>query len=245
MLKRCILFKAAVFIFALSAAWAGPPFRTDDPEPVEFHHWEFYLASQLSHDDNGTTGTLPHVEVNYGIAFETQLHLIVPLSFNRLNTGDFSYGPGDIELGIKYRFIGESAFHPQVGVFPLLEIPTGNESKGLGNGHAQFFLPLWAQKSIGDWTLYGGGGYLFNFASDRANTIFLGQEGQYDISKSITLAAELFGVINPANSIDNELAFSVGAIVNFSESDHFLFSAGRDIRGNSDIVLYAAYQRTW
>src|ERR1019366_8989957 len=25
---------------------AGPPFLTDDPEPVEYQHWEFYLASQ-------------------------------------------------------------------------------------------------------------------------------------------------------------------------------------------------------
>jgi hypothetical protein len=29
-------------------AIAGPPFRTDDPEPVEYEHWEFYVASQGS-----------------------------------------------------------------------------------------------------------------------------------------------------------------------------------------------------
>ena len=27
-------------------AWAGPPFTTDDPEPVEYQHWEVYLASR-------------------------------------------------------------------------------------------------------------------------------------------------------------------------------------------------------
>jgi len=24
-------------------AWAGPPFQTDDPEPVDFRHYEFYV----------------------------------------------------------------------------------------------------------------------------------------------------------------------------------------------------------
>jgi hypothetical protein len=27
----------------------GPPFVIDDPEPVEFRHWEVYLASQDAH----------------------------------------------------------------------------------------------------------------------------------------------------------------------------------------------------
>lgn len=47
-------------------ASAGPPFVTDDPEPVEHDHWEIYLASQDQHDSNGWTGTAPHLEVNYG-----------------------------------------------------------------------------------------------------------------------------------------------------------------------------------
>jgi hypothetical protein len=38
-----LLYTAA---FATSAAWAGPPFITDDPETVEYQHGEFYIASQ-------------------------------------------------------------------------------------------------------------------------------------------------------------------------------------------------------
>ena len=35
-----------VFQFALGllVAWGGPPFVTDDPEPVEYRHWEFYFS---------------------------------------------------------------------------------------------------------------------------------------------------------------------------------------------------------
>jgi len=54
-------------------AWAGPPYLTDDPEPVDFGHWEFYAASQWSVDRGAATGTLPHVEVNYGALPEVLL----------------------------------------------------------------------------------------------------------------------------------------------------------------------------
>jgi hypothetical protein len=42
-------------------------------------------------------------------------------------------------------------------MFPLLELPTGNEHRGLGAGHVSAFLPIWVQKSFGEWTTYGGG----------------------------------------------------------------------------------------
>lgn len=31
-------------LLLMRRAWAGPPFFTDDPEPVEYMHWEVYLA---------------------------------------------------------------------------------------------------------------------------------------------------------------------------------------------------------
>ncbi len=49
-----------------------------------------------------------------------------------------------------------------VGVFPFLEVPTGDEALGLGAGHYRGYLPVWFQKSSGDWTTYGGGGYWIN-----------------------------------------------------------------------------------
>ena len=29
--------------FLSTAAVAGPPFQTDDPEPIDFRHYEFYV----------------------------------------------------------------------------------------------------------------------------------------------------------------------------------------------------------
>jgi hypothetical protein len=233
----------AILLFPCSLA-AGPPFRTDDPEPVEYHHWEFYGASQITSGTDGISGTAPHVEINYGILRQVQVHVIVPMAFNRPRTGPFAYGPGDVELGLKFRFINETAALPQAGIFPLLEIPSGNAGKGLGAGNAQLFIPVWLQKSWGPWTTYGGGGYLANVASDPVNSWFIGWEAQRDFSKALTLGGEIFGTVVPSQRADNELAFTIGAIVNFSEDHHLLFSAGRDIVGHNDFMFYAAYQLT-
>jgi hypothetical protein len=39
---------------------------TDDPEPVEFRHWEVYLAAQHFSARDGVSGSAPLVDLNYG-----------------------------------------------------------------------------------------------------------------------------------------------------------------------------------
>jgi hypothetical protein len=81
------------FTVFIRAASAGPPFFTDDPEPVEYKHWEVYLASQWAHDEEvATSGTLPHVEVNYGVVPNTQLHIILPMAYSAPNDSSTQYG---------------------------------------------------------------------------------------------------------------------------------------------------------
>lgn len=158
---RFLLFILAVFLLPVSLQ-AGPPFVTDDPEPVEYKHWEVYLASQLFHDSDGWTGTVPQVEVNYGVVPNVQLHIIVSDAFTATSSNAKAVGFGDIELGAKFRFIQQTRWIPEVATFPLLELPTASHRRGLGDDHLQTFLPLWLQKDFGKWTVYGGGGYWIN-----------------------------------------------------------------------------------
>jgi hypothetical protein len=115
-------------------AQAGPPYTTDDPEPVEYQHWEVYLATQHEVTRDGATGTAPHVEVNYGAVPNLQLHVIAPLAYAHANGGDTTYGAGDIELGAKFRFIQEGEAVPMVGTFPLLELPVEAQRRDSAQG---------------------------------------------------------------------------------------------------------------
>lgn len=236
---------AAIILGMIPAvAWAGPPFFTDDPEPVELTHWEVYLASQHTKTAEGYTGTAPHVEVNYGAYQNLQLHVIAPVAYDHPSGSVMTLGYGDTELGAKYRFIQETSRVPQVGAFVLVEAPTGNEAKGLGNGHTQIFLPVWLQKSWGPWTTYGGGGYWINPGEGRKNWVYTGWLLQRDLSKSLTLGAELFHRTPDTVGGESGTGFTGGGQINFTEHYHFLFSAGKDLSGPNKLTAYFALQWT-
>ena len=237
------------FLWLVSAfaatAFAGPPFLTDDPEPVEYRHWEIYLASQHARDRDGWSGTAPHFEVNYGAWPNLQLHLIAPLAYVKPNEGSSHYGFGDLELGAKYRFIQEADWRPMAGAFLIFDLPTGSSSRGLGSGHLRTFLPIWLQKSWGPWTSYGGGGYWINPGSENKNYWFFGWQVQRDLSKIVTLGAEVFYNTPTANGEGGRTGFNVGTIFNFTDEHHLLFSAGRYIHGQNRFSAYVACQLTF
>lgn len=150
MTVRYPLYRLCVVVscFVASVAFAGPPFKTDDPQPVDYLHWEFYVASMQQFGTSETGATCPHFEVNYGIVPDVQVHLVAPLGYVHTVEGTH-YGYSDTEIGVKYRLLQETETLPQIGVFPMIEIPTGNENKQLGTGKVQAYIPAWVQKSWG------------------------------------------------------------------------------------------------
>ena len=216
------------------AALPGPPFTTDDPEPVKYRHWEFYVASQNTKSADGWSGTAPHFEVNYGAVTNLQLHLIVPMAYDAPAHGTRQYGYGDTEVGAKYRFIQETDVSPQVGFFPMLEIPTGSANRGLGSGQVQAFLPVWLQKEFGSWTVYGGGGYGINPGAGNQNWGYGGLVAQCQVYKSVLLGAEVYHRTAMRIGTQADTAFNLGAVIDISERHHLLFSAGRSIAGPTE-----------
>ena len=246
-MRLWFLFSAAALILVSFSqrGFAGPPFFTDDPEPVAYKHWEIYLASQYLLTADDRSGTAPHMEVNYGAYPNLQLHVIAPAAFSHPPGGTTAYGFGDTELGAKYRFIQETDHCPQVGTFPLVEVPTGNADRNLGNGNAQVFIPLWLQKSWGPWTTYGGGGYWINPGANHRNGSFFSWLLQRDLSKVLTLGAELFH--RDIETVDGPTGngFAAGGQINFGDHYHFLFSAGKDFSGPDRLTRYLAFQWTF
>ena len=235
----------SIFVFAPKIVWAGPPFLTDDPEPVEYKHWEVYLAAQYRHDRDGDSSTLPHLEINYGVIPNVQIHLIAPLQYVKPEGASSQYGYGDTELGVKFRFIQETDYIPQVAIFPMIEFPTGDADKGLGNGRTQYFLPIWLQKSWGPWTTYGGGGYWFNPGEGNKDWLQFGWQIQREINKILTLGAELYYKTASTEDGQDTTGYTVGAIINITEKHHILLSAGQDIKGPNYLSAYIGYQFTF
>jgi hypothetical protein len=142
-----------------SAAWAGPPFMTDDPEPAETGHWEIYAplfeAEGSGEDFEGALAA----EVNYGAAKDLQLSLALPAAYTHDARG-WHWAAGDVEASVKYRFVNDEKAGLQIATFPGVTLPTAG--KGMGVGKVTALLPVWAQKDFGPWSLFGGGGYAIN-----------------------------------------------------------------------------------
>ena len=240
---------AALCLMAAPAR-AGPPYLTDDPEPVDLGHWEVYGFSQGVHAAGDTSGTLAGVEVNYGAAPNLQLHMIAPLAFDHLSGSSLQTGLGDIELGVKYRFInpGKLDWWPQVGVFPLIEVPTGDSDRGLGAGRTRAFLPIWLQKDAGPWTTYGGGGYWINPGPGNKTYEFVGWLVQRQVTKTLAIGGELFHETADTVLGKDSSGFNFGAVYDFNEHYHLLLSAGRGLQNGAQgniFSYYAAIQHTF
>lgn len=239
---------AAVALSAASfAAWAGPPFRTDDPEAVEYKHAEFYVFTTQTLAADGRTGVLPAFEFNYGIFENVQFHLVAPYAFNTPSGQGTTHGYGDTELGVKWQFNEETETIPMIGIFPLVEIPTGNSDKGLGNGHSQIFIPIWLQKKWGDFQTYGRGGYWVNNGPDNRNYWFVGWQAQYQFSEHVTLGAEVFHTTSQVQGQGSSTGFNVGGYYNFDEHNHLLFSIGKGLQNAAEtnrVSSYLGYQYT-
>ena len=240
--------RLAVVVFLLSfpvIAFAAPPYITDDPEPVEYRHWEIYLGSQFTKQSGAWTSTAPHLEVNYGPLRNVQLELIAPLVFYAPSQGGTNYGYGDTQVGIKYRFVQEGDWIPQVGSYPQMLVPTGSHARNLGSGHLQTFLPIWLQKSMDKWTAYGGGGYWINPGAHNQNWWFSGLVIQRQVLPTLTPGLEIFHGTSQVVGGPHETGINVGLIWDLSDTQHIVLSAGPAIGGSNQLQGYFAYELTF
>jgi len=231
------------------ALLAGPPFQTDDPEPVPYKHFEYYTFSSAGSTRLETDSLGPAVELNWGAVPNVQLHLIVPAAAAFPSDGSAAFGMGDIETGIKYRFIQETSHRPMVGTFTMLEMPTGNSDRGLGVGQLWARIPIWIQKSFDPWTTYGGGGMVINHAPGARDYPFSGWLLQRDIGKKWTLGGEVFyhgpeGIGTP--SPRSATMVDLGGYYYFRNPGfQLLFAYGHNIAGQTENYAYLGLYWTW
>lgn len=240
--------------------WAqGPPFQTDDPVPVELHHYEFYTFGSM----DGTTAEIdaagPAFEFNWGAISRVQLHVILPFgviapSNNPIyfpgGTGPKAFGLTDMELGAKIAFIKETKYVPQFGTFTMVEIPTGNYSKGLGVGKVWYKVPIWLQKNAGPWTFDGGVGYQIVPQTGYRNFPYTGWLVKRTLGARLELGVEVFSHAREGYAAAQTAAstmIDLGGYYHFKHHDReqFLFAYGHSIAGQTENYAYVGLYWTW
>jgi len=228
-------------LFATGSIHAGPPFVTDDPEPPPPGGWEINVPFILEHASGATEMDAPLFDLNYGLP-DIQLKLEIPVEIIHDDSDGTVSGSGDLLLGVKWRFLNNEQSKFQVGVYPQLLVPTGDHSRGLGEGQPGFVLPLLAQKSWDKWTLYGNVGFWWRSAPESRDYFYAGAVLEREITERFELGVEVFGNSPKERGGRLSVAFNLGGKWKLGEHLNLLFSGGRDIVGDTHAMAYVGLQ---
>jgi hypothetical protein len=137
----------------------GPPMITDDPFTPGNGQWESNFAIQFTGIASAQELNIPAVDINYGYGDHVQLKIEMSM-MNYLHNDDGSLiGNGNVKIGVKARFLDEDAYGIAVSTYPQYEF---NNSSIIEEGEApQFFLPLEAAKTFGQFHYAADVGYSF------------------------------------------------------------------------------------
>ena len=105
-MKRRHSVAAFLLTIAATPALAGPPYLTDDPVPTDTGHWEIY-AFTAGEGHRSRLDADAGFDLNYGPVKDVQLTATLPLSFSHSPLDGWRGGSGDVELGVKYRFLND------------------------------------------------------------------------------------------------------------------------------------------
>jgi hypothetical protein len=240
-IRAPFLFVTIACLVAIGSAQAGPPFVTDDPEPPPPGGWEINVPFTLERTPGKTEMDAPLFDFNYGLP-DVQLKLEFPIKIVHEDSAGSAAGAGDLLLGVKWRFFNNEQSHIQLGTYPQLLLPTGDRTRGLGEGQPAFVLPFLAQKSWDKWTLYGNVGCWWQSAAETRNYVYAGLVLERVINERLTLGAELFGNSPKEHGSRSEVAFNLGGTWKLNEHINLLFTGGRDMVGDTSAMAYIGLQ---
>lgn len=226
-------------------AWAGPPFITDDPAPVDLHHTETFFFNAGTWARNGTGGA-SGIDFNYGALPDLHINIAVPVEFDRPKGGPAASGFGNIELAAKYRFLHQETSGWDVAVYPRLILPSASDK--VGEDRAAVFLPLWAGRNWGDWSTYGGGGCTLRHGGDTVTACQAGWVLSKRISPRLQLGGEIVHAGADAHGGRVETALGAGLTYDLNEHYHLLAYAGPQVQNvaeNGRYNWYVALQSTF
>ena len=234
-LKYIVLYIFVSFLCTQNI-FAGPPFNTDDPEPVPLKSWELYFSTINNYQSHIATGNAPLFEANYGIIKNMHIGISLPTNYTITNSNSI-FEFSTIGLGAKYRFIEESDYIPQIAIYPSIEIPVFKTTE-LKDEKASIFIPLWFQKTWDKFSTYGGAGYTINNTKGLRNTMYFGWEAQYEFSEKLMIGGEVYHETADVSGDKSTTGFNIGGTTKLSSKSNFIFSFGPDF---SDKQSYNAY----
>lgn len=202
---------------------AGPPYLTDDPVPTDLGHWELY-AFTAGEGHRSTIDEDVGLDLNYGPVHEVQLTATLPMSFSHSPQDGWRSGSGDVELGVKYRFLHDEKDGLSAAIFPRTILPTATHSP---SEKTRLLLPVWAGKDFtGGTSVFGGGGFTINPGAGNRDFWQAGIAATHDLTKKVSIGAEITRQGADTKDGTAQTRLGIGSIIQLSDHYALLFSGG-------------------
>ena len=232
-----VRWKAIVAAAVLALAWAtpalaGPPYLTDDPDPTDTGHYEIYAFSDglfASNDYEGVAG----VDLNYGPVPDVQLTATLPVDVT--SAGRPNVSRGEVEIGVKWRFLEDQQRGLSLAMFPRVFLPTSRTS-----GRASLLLPLWAGWKNEHWAVFGGGGVHVRAGAGNRDSLVEALAVTRSLGERLTIGAEIAHEGTDAVGGEGAATLGLGAVVGLGGPFSLLLSGGPQRGDRShDVGLHA------
>jgi outer membrane putative beta-barrel porin/alpha-amylase len=238
MLKTSLVAIVIIMYALAGTAFAAHPLITDDSGTQGKGKVQLEFIGQYGIDRNdGLTEkslqfpTVPFL--TYGLTDATDI--VVGLPYNEVVTEDAAgksavRGIGDASLELKTRFCEKDRL--SFAVKPGITLPTGDESKGLGNGRASYHAFFIATKEIQPWAFHLNLGYIRNQyrlrADEDANRKDIWQvslAAQVEFVRNVKAVANIGMGKNPDKTSETHPAFVLGGFI-YSVTENLDVDAG-------------------
>lgn len=180
-------------------------------------------------------------DINYGGARDLQLSAVVSLAYARDAGGPAHVGVADTEIGAKYRFLHqrEGSWVPDVALFPKADLPTAGQR--FGAGQVGFSVPLWMQKNLGSWSLFGGGGWTYNPGAGSRSYEFGGLSLARQVTRRLIMGGEVYHQTADAVDTRSSTGLGLGASWQIASKWSIIGSGGPLAEHRSTAGRYALY----
>lgn len=228
-IMMCAKILPVVFVILLTLAGkanAAHPLITDDTGTQGKGKAQLEIVGEYGHDiENGVkTNSLvvPTMPVlSYGIA--NAADIVFGLSYQRFEAKQDEVstekrGLSDASIELKVRLYEKDGL--SVAVKPGVSLPTGDESKGLGNGRTSYRIIIITTKDLPPWAFHLNLGYIRNeygFQADgdanRKDIWQVSLASQKEIIKKLKAVANIGMEKSPDKTSDSHPAFILGGII--------------------------------
>ncbi len=165
---RSLIMSGVMVLVAAGTTFAAHPLITDDTGTQGKGNFQLEIVGEYEHEnkdgvakDSVVVPTIP--VLSYGITDSSDI--VLGISYQHIRTSDSSKtttadGLSDTSVELKWRFYDKGGL--SFALKPGINLPTGNDEKGLGAGKITYCLFFIATKEIKPWAFHLNLGYIRN-----------------------------------------------------------------------------------